>query len=481
MSHLDEVRQKYPQYNDWSDEELAEGLYEKHYSDMSPSDYYKQIGLPNPHAGFKGVGEDIVSGLKGAFPKAGEVIGATAKGLYDIGGGNAPAPKTLADYLRFAVGIPTEAEKEHGYSPERFGRVAVASALKGARGLLNVPGNMLDYAKEKEFLPESTPVWRPSEAIQNEDYDKLLGVEGERAGDIIPAAAGMIPAAAVAGGSPVATIGVQSIAENENPIENISAGKILQTGAKYGPKIIENTPGAIGKSIGAVKAGAEAAMPARYSQRKTLNKAADIVNETIADITKDYNTALQDPRLPATVDVKLDPSLVADFKKGAPGFSVNVDKALETKSLQDLHKAATDLGDYSRNVKERKTKASPKVQQNAINADKLKAQIEKIIDDTLDTQPGLKDTYRVADQKYKAYKESVPKTLEQVLRKYQEGKLLEKDAARAFKAKDAAEFRKKYMAELPGIETATNQTSAANIPGVRHGLNVLQKILGDKR
>jgi hypothetical protein len=33
MNKLDQVRQQYPEYNNWSDEELAFGLYKKFYSD----------------------------------------------------------------------------------------------------------------------------------------------------------------------------------------------------------------------------------------------------------------------------------------------------------------------------------------------------------------------------------------------------------------------------------------------------------------
>lgn len=242
MNDLEEVRQKYPQYNDWSDDELAEGLYEKYYSDMSPSDYYKQIGMPNPHAGLNGVGEDIISGLKGALPKAGEALGSIASGLYDIGGGNIPEEDmTLANHLRQLVGMKTQGEKEHGYSPERFAKVIGSSLMKGGRGLLNVPGNIVDYAREKEIAPDWLEAWRPSEAIQNANYDEIVGLEGQRPGDVIPGSAGMIPSLVAGGGNPYAAIGIQSIGENENPIENMLAAKVIQKGVKAAPKAAKIT------------------------------------------------------------------------------------------------------------------------------------------------------------------------------------------------------------------------------------------------
>ena len=40
---LKKLREKYPQYNDMSDLELAEGFYKKHYSDISESDYFEKM------------------------------------------------------------------------------------------------------------------------------------------------------------------------------------------------------------------------------------------------------------------------------------------------------------------------------------------------------------------------------------------------------------------------------------------------------
>ena len=40
---LKKIREKYPQYNDMSDLELAERFYKKHYSDLSESDYFEKM------------------------------------------------------------------------------------------------------------------------------------------------------------------------------------------------------------------------------------------------------------------------------------------------------------------------------------------------------------------------------------------------------------------------------------------------------
>lgn len=45
MATLAEIRSKYPQYEDMSDDELAKAFHSKFYSDMDFGEFSKQIGL----------------------------------------------------------------------------------------------------------------------------------------------------------------------------------------------------------------------------------------------------------------------------------------------------------------------------------------------------------------------------------------------------------------------------------------------------
>lgn len=45
---ISDIRAQYPQYNDLSDRELAEGLHQKHYSDMPFEDFAERVGLSAP-------------------------------------------------------------------------------------------------------------------------------------------------------------------------------------------------------------------------------------------------------------------------------------------------------------------------------------------------------------------------------------------------------------------------------------------------
>ena len=42
---IQEVRQKYPEYQDLSDKQLADSLHQKFYSDIPINNFYNQIGL----------------------------------------------------------------------------------------------------------------------------------------------------------------------------------------------------------------------------------------------------------------------------------------------------------------------------------------------------------------------------------------------------------------------------------------------------
>lgn len=48
MPSLQEIRSRYPQYHDLSDQQLADSLHQKHYSDMPSEQFYQKIGYAGP-------------------------------------------------------------------------------------------------------------------------------------------------------------------------------------------------------------------------------------------------------------------------------------------------------------------------------------------------------------------------------------------------------------------------------------------------
>lgn len=58
MATLAEIRKQYPQYNDLSDQQLADALYRKNYADMPRAEFDRKVGLSKP-----GLAETVAGGL----------------------------------------------------------------------------------------------------------------------------------------------------------------------------------------------------------------------------------------------------------------------------------------------------------------------------------------------------------------------------------------------------------------------------------
>jgi len=94
MSKLDQVRQQYPEYNEWSDERLAYGLYKKFYSNKPLIGYAKEIGLDKKQA---------LSFLKYAADQGGQV-GFEAESEPTVGGTGMGALRSGFQGLTFGAG-----------------------------------------------------------------------------------------------------------------------------------------------------------------------------------------------------------------------------------------------------------------------------------------------------------------------------------------------------------------------------------------
>jgi hypothetical protein len=78
--NINEIREKYPQYNDLSDEQLAQGLHQKFYSDLPFEDFSSKIGLATkpvapPTPAVDPNSSDFVRGFKSYLPQTKEIFG----------------------------------------------------------------------------------------------------------------------------------------------------------------------------------------------------------------------------------------------------------------------------------------------------------------------------------------------------------------------------------------------------------------------
>ncbi len=129
MATLTEFRKSYPQYNDMSDQDLADALHKKYYANIPKADYYSKIGLQGANQGENrafspsnqtSIGEDL-SNLPGNIAsELGDVATDTPMGLYNT-----------------------------FVHPIRTGGNLIAGAAEGGKAILNAPRDLKEYLKSK--------------------------------------------------------------------------------------------------------------------------------------------------------------------------------------------------------------------------------------------------------------------------------------------------------------------------------------------
>ena len=121
--NIKEVREKFPQYGDLSDEQLADALHQKFYSDMPQAEFRAKIGLSQPDSA-----------------SFGEKVAATARAGWE----GITGPARLAEQIIGKMGIPVVSEAMRADAEERG--QAVKQAKQTAPGWAtgaNVLGSIL--------------------------------------------------------------------------------------------------------------------------------------------------------------------------------------------------------------------------------------------------------------------------------------------------------------------------------------------------
>jgi hypothetical protein len=80
MQSIQEIRKKYPQYKDMSDQQLASALHKKYYSDIPENDFYQKVGIKNNAPTEPKKADSLLDKLDAAAIMAG-------KGILDVGRG----------------------------------------------------------------------------------------------------------------------------------------------------------------------------------------------------------------------------------------------------------------------------------------------------------------------------------------------------------------------------------------------------------
>jgi hypothetical protein len=127
MASLQDIRSQYPQYNSMSDQELADKLHAKYYSDMPKTDFYSKVGLNANNAPAapaqppsKSIPDQIGDAVAGTIKAVPGALLGGAENLYGVGKGLLTQPgQTTSDILG---GIGSAAYHLPGNVAQAFGK-----------------------------------------------------------------------------------------------------------------------------------------------------------------------------------------------------------------------------------------------------------------------------------------------------------------------------------------------------------------------
>jgi hypothetical protein len=165
MITIQEVREKYPQYQKLSDEDIADRLYKKHYEGkISRPEFYQKLGLSSK-SGWSGVGKDIQQSLLNAAPRIYEGL---TQGL----------PQEL-------MGIGQQAIQE----PTRPIRNATLGLANLPMNIANIPSNAAQYLSKKGIIGQDAANMIPR-SMGIPDLDRILGLQQKQPGDFLAESVG---------------------------------------------------------------------------------------------------------------------------------------------------------------------------------------------------------------------------------------------------------------------------------------------------
>jgi hypothetical protein len=159
--NIQEIRQKYPQYDSINDTELAERLRKKFYPDMAPDDFNRRIGLaPKPSTertwteAATDIGAGLVSGAGSLAQLPGQLYGLATGDMDNVSTRAGEAIKRQAEGMKSA-GLKgrEELRRQAIAAAEERGQVAAAATAFGQT--IKDPGLLLNFVAEQ--LPNLLP------------------------------------------------------------------------------------------------------------------------------------------------------------------------------------------------------------------------------------------------------------------------------------------------------------------------------------
>lgn len=174
---LKEIRDKYPDYNDLSDIELADKIHSKFYSDLPKEDVYKKLELTSQPQERMPMELELTKPAESNKADwrglAGDTIHMLGKALKGGVGFIGRAPGNLKEIGSELI--------EHPLSyPPHIAQQVLAGLGEGAKGLANIPHEVFDELANRKI----TPNWlRTGKIPEDTGVERLLGLEPTKKSD----------------------------------------------------------------------------------------------------------------------------------------------------------------------------------------------------------------------------------------------------------------------------------------------------------
>jgi hypothetical protein len=175
MITIKEIRQKYPDYNDLSDEQLVNSLHEKHYSDMPKEEFYSKIG-------YKKESPNALQYLKSDTTNLGKNL---LTGYLNMGRRLANTPHALGNLVGLGHIFGELAPEEHNYGED----VGLQKEQEN-RVIQAVPEIASSFALPGSTIPRMIAAQAAFGATQNEN--PALGAAEGGIGAVIGAGVGKL-------------------------------------------------------------------------------------------------------------------------------------------------------------------------------------------------------------------------------------------------------------------------------------------------
>lgn len=286
MQKLKDIREKYPQYADIPDGELAGKLYSKFYSDMPKAEFMAKLGLET----------EFGSSATGQFFEG------FNRGLYSM----ANAPTALANMATSALGIDYQFKRPLEAVAPGLDREAMEMP-EPSSDLARITGRVGEFAGANALPAIGTIAMAPRIATATANATSLGGQVVNQTARGIAAAPG-----AAAAGEALSSVGSgvgASMAEGSGPMAEYLAAT---AGGVLAPMSLAVTPANIArKAVGAAKR--------RFSPEEIANaQRRQMVDGLRQNITDEGRKAIDD---------------TLDIQRNVPGYKPSVAEATENPSL----------------------------------------------------------------------------------------------------------------------------------------------------